>query len=244
MSRRRDEARAERDAAQQALLDIRAQGGELARQLEGLKAEAELAARDAAAALVIPGSGAQAAVAEKTARLTAIETNITNLDRAEREAEARLEAAEEEQRKAVIAEVPGAMEDVGNATEVVRVALADLGEASLELYIRAAAALEKRREALVVVQGLERDLGGDARTVSAQRGNIKRWLRGLLKDASPEEACGYLAHALLTWTRRGSTPLEAAWRERGLPILPGSVLMDRLMLDDDVHALRDGRLPL
>ena len=100
MSRRRDEARAERDAAQQALLDIRAQRGELARQLEGLKAEAELAARDAAAALVIPGSGGQAAVAEKTARLTEIETNITNLDRAEREAEARLEAAEEEQRKA------------------------------------------------------------------------------------------------------------------------------------------------
>ena len=235
MSRERDEARAGLKVAQEGRRTFHRERAALEREEDERGAERRAARQWAEVEGVLPGGG-------EVATLVEVEEERRDFEADEARWQARIEAAEDRLRKAARRDAPGLLEDVEASTEPLQRALAALGEAAVPAFIKVLATIEPREKALAEVAALERDFRGDARTIGAQRAAIKKYLRGLLNDASQVEIAGYILFAVLQWSRQGSSPLEKTWEESGVSLLAGSALISAPSIA--VNALREGRLPI
>ena len=197
-------------------------------------AEGESDRLQAEAVGVLPGEGGATTLAPAKAERHDFDGEIAGL-------EARADEIGKRIGVVAVADAPLVLEDLANATDLVREKAAVLGEAAIPLFLDVLAALGPRDEALAAVAAVERDFRGPPKVVAAQRSAVKRYERDLLAAATQPEIVGLLVVQVLQWARRGSTPLEPTWREQDVPLLPGSVMMGAPVIGGVVSG---GPLPL
>lgn len=219
------------------LAEINQRERETQRRIEDLRAEAKGARRRAAVARVLGQKGG--------AHRPAIEAALAEIAELQRQAEdAQAEVDEAEAAVAEIAEsmVAPRIPEARKAREAERKELAKLGEAVRAAFIPYAEAhAERVREFKTLEAVLGRLRGPQA---VAQRHAARSAARDE-DEVTPEETLGHFAAWLLRMTLRPGSPALEAWEGTGLePLGDGSLLHDaRRFPDDDLYALREGRLP-
>lgn len=247
-----DELRRRLDEAQERKNELHQAEQEALQRREEAKAEADRYERQAAQKEEEAEAG-KLRPDWNSSQATAVKASATRLKDKAREAreehqqvKTELEEAEAEQERLAEQLAPKLTARTGEALEELVEAYAALIEAESplpEVYRdRLLPAQERwghRRRELDRVLGL-------ANASQRQRREVRDYLKEKIHDAPAAARFGFLIADVLSWSRRGSSPVLEVWQEVGVAEREGSILHHPPIQapDDTLHRLRAGRLPL